>query len=97
MTYRFLSHALMEVAGAAEFYDGEVPGLGADFINELDAAIGRMLQFPEVWGRISDGYRHCKLRRFPYVIIYSIQGKDEILIVSVFHQSRAPMSWKSNL
>lgn len=97
MTYRLLSPALAEIAHAAEYYDREVPGLGADFIDELDAAIGRVVKFPEVWGRIAEGYRHCKFRRFPYAVIYSIQSKGEILVVSVFHQSRAPLSWQDNL
>jgi plasmid stabilization system protein ParE len=97
MNYRLLTPALGEVSDAAEFYDEQVAGLEADFIDELDAAITRILDFPEAWGRISNGYRHCNLRRFPYTVIYSIENAEAILIVSVFHQSRAPLSWKHNL
>ncbi len=97
MKYRLLTPALDEISDAAEFYDEQVPGLGADFIDELDAAITLILQFPEAWGRISKGYRHCNLRRFPYTVIYSIESAEAVLIVSVFHQSRAPFSWKRNL
>ena len=97
MTYRFLSPALEELTEAAEYYEQQVRGLGADFIDEVDSAIGRILLFPEVWSNIADNYRHCSLRRFPYTIIYTIQNKNEILIVSIFHQSRQPLSWKRNL
>lgn len=97
MTYRFLSPALFEIADAAEFYEEQVSGLGADFVGELDKTIGRILQFPEAWGRISEVYRHCHFRRFPFTVIYSLQSGDSVLIVSVFHQSRAPLSWLRNL
>ncbi len=97
MTYRFLSPALTELREAAQYYEDRASGLGADFIAEADAAIDRILRFPETWGRISNRYRQCALRRFPYKVIYTLQGEKEILIVSVFHQSREPQSWQKNL
>jgi len=97
MTYRFLSPALIELTEAAEFYESKVPGLGADFVFEADEAISRVLDFPEAWSRISNDYRHCNFRRFPYTIIYSMHSAEEILIVSVFHLHREPLSWKRNL
>jgi len=97
MSYRFLSPALLEVSEAAEFYEERVAGLGADFLDEVDAAIDRILQFPEAWGRLGRNYRRCSLGRFPYLIIYIIEPTRDILIVSVFHQSREPGSWRENL
>jgi len=96
MSYRFLSPALTELSEAAEFYEKSVPGLGSDFIDEVDAAIERILDFPDAWSRISEDYRHCNLRRFPYTIIYT-RYEGEILIVSIFHLTRDPLSWKRNL
>ncbi len=49
MTYRFLSPVLTEISEAAEFYDEKVPGLGADFVQEVDATIARILDFPDAW------------------------------------------------
>ncbi|MEM7601484.1 MAG: type II toxin-antitoxin system RelE/ParE family toxin, partial [Verrucomicrobiota bacterium] len=66
-------------------------------MSELDAAIKRILKFPEAWGRISKDFRHCNFRRFPYTVIYSIETGSDILIVSVFHQHREPLTWKRNL
>ena len=96
MTYRFLRPALIELTRAAEYYDSQMPGLGADFIVEAESAISRILQFPDAWGQISERYRHCNFRKFPYPIIYTMESA-EILIVSVFHQHRKPMSWTKNL
>ena len=97
MSYRLLTPALMEIREAAEFYEGRVSGLGADFLDEVDASVGRIIQFPGAWGSLGERYRRCNLRRFPYSIIYAIQPNREILIVSVFHQSREPRSWRENL
>lgn len=69
MTYRFLSPALVELTEATQYYEEKVSGLGADFIDEVNAAVDRILAFPDAWGRLSANYRHCNLRRFPYTII----------------------------
>ena len=97
MNFRFLSPALVELAEGAEYYEGKVPGLGADFVDEAESAIARILNYPEAWGRLSDEFRHCNFRRFPYTIVYLVESKEAILIVSIFHQSRKPLSWKRNL
>jgi toxin ParE2 len=97
MKFRFLTPALAEIREAAEFYENRVSGLGVDFLNEVDAAMERILSFPEAWGPLGEKYRRCHLRRFPYSMIYSIQNDEEILVVSVFHQSREPRSWRENL
>ena len=97
MNYRFLTPALTEIREAAEFYENRVPGLGADFLDEVDAAMERILGFPEAWGSLGGRYRRCQLRRFPFSVIYSLQEDEAILVVSVFHQSREPRSWRENL
>jgi len=97
MNYRFLTPALEEIREAAEFYEDRVGGLGADFLDEVDAAMDRIMKFPEAWGNLGGRYRRCNLRRFPYSVIYSMQTDQEVVIVSVFHQSRNPRSWRENL
>ena len=97
MKYRLLTAALLVMREAAEFYEGRVVGLGGDFIMEVESAISRILQFPDAWGRISANYRHCPLRRFPYSLVYTRESEGGLLIISVFHQSREPRSWKRNL
>jgi plasmid stabilization system protein ParE len=94
MNYRFLSPALVELREAAVFYEERVNGLGSDFLDEVDHTVQRILCFPEAWGKIGIDYRRCSLRRFPYLIIYTIVPDGSILIISVFHQSRNPDSWR---
>ena len=97
MTYRFLSPALREATKAAEYYESQVPGLGVDFVEELDTAIDLILRFPNAWARLFEEYRHCSLQRFPFTVIYIVEQDNRILIISVFNQSREPLSWEKNL
>ena len=97
MSYRLLTPALVELRDAADYYEAQVSGLGADFIAEVESTIDRIIKYPEAWSLISAKFRHCHLRRFPHSVIYVVEKDSSILIVSVFHQSRKPLSWKSNL
>ncbi len=97
MTYRFLSPALSELSSAVDYYELQKVGLGSDLLDQVDSTIARILQFPNAWGKLTDRYRHCNLRRFPYTIIYTVMNEEEILIISVFHLQRDPMTWKENL
>lgn len=97
MKFKFLSPALSELSAGSSYYEKEVPGLGFEFINEVESTIIRILKYPNAWSRISEKFRHCNLRRFPFTIIYTQLDEDKILIVSVFHQSRKPDSWTKNI
>ena len=50
---------------------------------------------------VFDGVARIRLalasRRFPYTVVYLVESSGEILIVSVFHQSRNPLAWRRNL
>jgi plasmid stabilization system protein ParE len=96
MTFRFLPPAAREVKEAAKFYEDRVSGLGFDFIAEVRAAIRRIVAQPQAWCPLDDTFRRCRTRRFPYGIIYSVEG-EQVLIVSVMHLHRHPESWRKNL
>ena len=52
MTIRFLSAAEAELGAAARHDDQQVSGLGSDFLDEVEAATGRIRAFPEAWSPI---------------------------------------------
>lgn len=93
MTYRFLAPAKADLAQAVRWYDEAVPGLGLDFLDEVDNAIRRILLQPEAWTRIGPVHRRCRLRRFPFGIIYALE-ESEILVAAVMDLRRHPDSWK---
>ena len=93
MTSRFLSPAQRDVAAAVEHYEGAAVGLGMQFVDELEKTLDRILSQPGAWVLLSERLRRCRMRRFPYGVIYSIEG-ETVLIVSVFHLHRRPESWE---
>ena len=96
MEVRFLSVAEAEFAEAVEYYNREKPGLGVEFAAEIDAAIGRIIDFPEAWPLISQRVRRCRTRRFPFGVLYQLRER-EILIAAIMDLRRDPKSWHDRL
>ncbi|MHC1764503.1 MAG: type II toxin-antitoxin system RelE/ParE family toxin [Verrucomicrobiia bacterium] len=74
---------------AAAFYESQRPGLGATFTIEVEATIQRILQTPEKWRCLEQDVRTCRVRTFPYAILYTLQA-DSVLILAVMHLRREP-------
>jgi plasmid stabilization system protein ParE len=91
--YRFTSSALTELRQATLYYEQRENGLGGTFLNEIEAALNRVLQNPTAWHQLSQRTRRCRTHRFPFGLIYQILV-DEILIVSVMDLRRDPETWK---
>ncbi len=96
MRLRFLSPAESELVAAARFYDKQVSGLGLEFLDKVQHALNVIRKNPELPSHISDSQRRCRLRRFPYGLVYQIRP-DEIVVASVMHLQRHPDYWKKNL
>jgi plasmid stabilization system protein ParE len=89
-----LSEAESDILAAHDWYETKRAGLGADFELCLEAALGRILEFPEaspIWYRNS---RRMILAHFPYGVFYVCKD-DAIFVVAVFHLKRRPISLRS--
>jgi plasmid stabilization system protein ParE len=95
--YRFLTPALLEVEAASQFYETNRPELGREFLDEIDATIQRILANPQAWQALEGEIRRCRLRRFPYGIIYTMLEDESVLVISVMHLHRYPSAWRENL
>jgi plasmid stabilization system protein ParE len=69
-----------EILAAQDWYDERATGLGFEFARMVDAAIG-------------GEYRRVLLRRFPYMLIYTID-ENSVFVLSCFHQRQEPETWK---
>jgi plasmid stabilization system protein ParE len=94
--YRFTSPALAELAQAKLYYEQRENGLGAVFLNEIEAAVKRIIQNPTAWHQMSSRTRRCRTHRFPFGLFYQIRT-DEILITSVVDLRRDPLIWQDLL
>ena len=93
MKAEFHREAEQEFIEASVFYDWRVPGLGESFIAEVERAAELLTQRPEIGQRLDQVFRRMVLRRFPYLLIYSIEP-EKIWIVAVAHQRRRPGYWR---
>ena len=92
MKIQLLEIAQIELDEAVEYYNSESHGLGDEFLLDLLKAIERVSLFPKAWHPFSNSTRRCRLRRFPYGIIYQIQSEE---IIANLH--RKPDYWKERI
>ncbi len=93
MTFSFHPAAEAEFYDSVDFYEEIEPGLGYDFLVEVYSAVQRVIKFPEAWPVFEDKIRRCLLKRFPFGILYSLEG-DKIYILAVMHLHREPGNLK---
>jgi toxin ParE2 len=79
----------------ARGWDGQQsPGLGTEFLDEVDRALEAILRSPQTWPPFTHQTRRFLLHRFPYAIVYHPKS-DLIHIVAVMHLHRKPGYWKN--
>jgi plasmid stabilization system protein ParE len=88
--------ATSELESAADYYERQRRGLGKRFRKAFEAALGRLLHSPKMYGVEVDDIRACPLHRFPYTIYYA-ELQDRIWVIAVAHQHRRPEYWLRRL
>ena len=96
MTYRFLSPAQSDLAQAMDYYERASPGLGLEFLTEVERTVQRIVLNPEAWMKVSANSRRCRTRRFPYGVFYLIHDA-EVVIAGVMDLRRHPDSWRTRI
>jgi len=96
VTARFLEIAEIELDQAVNWYESQAPGLGNAFLIEALSAADRATRFPEAWNPLEVGVRRCRLSRFPYALIYTVE-EGEILVLAVAHLHRRPDYWRDRV
>ena len=62
--------------------------------DEIDRCVTLGAASPEL-GNVYEGhYRWLKLRRFPYLLIFTLTDEETVLTVAVAHERRAPGYWR---
>ena len=96
MNTRFLTPASVELTDAVDYYEDQRPGLGYEFLSEVEAAIDKIMQFPDAWTPLTKRIRRILLKRFPFGLLYNVQD-DTVIIVAVMDLRRNPAHWKDIL
>jgi toxin ParE1/3/4 len=77
---------------AIEYYEARATGQGTEFLTDLEEALERLTRNPESGSSYRHDTRQMLLRRFPFRLIYSIDG-GSIIVIAVAHQRRHPDYW----
>ena len=93
MTFDFHPEAEAELIEAVDFYEKAQPSLGEESSLEVFAAIRSVLSYPDAWPVLEDDVRRCLVHRFPYGVLYSVDG-ELIHVLAVMHLHRHPGYWK---
>lgn len=88
--------AKLEYGDAVEYYEAQEEDLGKKFSYAIWEAIRILESFPEIGEEVRPDIRKILLRRFPYKLIYAIQG-DAIYIIAVAHGHREPDYWTERM
>lgn len=89
----FHTGAEIDLHTAAAYYDRERPGLGRELNQEVEAAIHRIRNSPQMFPIHDEfGTRKCLVPRFPYTVFF-LELEDHIWIAAVAHQKRRPGYW----
>ncbi len=93
MTPSVSPEADQELSEGAVFYAGEADAtLGLAFILEFERALDLLCGNPRLGAPWRNGRRRFPLRRFPYSIVYYLQG-DELRVIALAHHRRRPGFW----
>lgn len=89
MKYKLLikEGAQTDITEGFQQYNKISPLLGDGFLQELDKAFERILSGPEMFAIVYKEIRQMRIRRFPYVISYMIEG-DQVVVLAVLHGHR---------
>jgi plasmid stabilization system protein ParE len=74
---------------AFRWYNEQVPGLGQEFLGELDRVMASIQANPQIHGKVHREMRRALVRRFPYGVFYSVTS-DRIVVVAILHTARDP-------
>lgn len=92
MKVRFLHEADVEFRESARYYEDKALGLGLAFIAEVHRVAAVIASQPSIGSPVDDELRKFMLRRFPYHLIYAVEG-DEVIVTAVAHHKRRPFYW----
>ena len=76
-----------EIASAYKWYEIQKPGLGDEFLDELEKSFNLLKSKPKYFGFINQFQRRLVLEKFPYKIIYEIFD-NKIVIFTVRHSKQ---------
>lgn len=90
---RFHPEAEIELAAEARYYEERSPGLGEQFIREVQSAVELASAFPKIGAPYKYGTRRVFPRKFPFSVVYR-ELAPELVILAIAPFPRKPAYWR---
>jgi plasmid stabilization system protein ParE len=88
--------AVEEAEKATRWYRERSASAAAQFVQEVNHAIDRILAAPNRWPAGPRGTRKFLLRRFPFAVVYR-ELPSALQVLAVAHGHRRPGYWKTRI
>jgi plasmid stabilization system protein ParE len=79
---------------AYRWYNEQLPGLGDDFLAEVERTIETIRTNPETNRKLHREFRRALTRRFPYGVFYAVRD-SRIVVFAILHTARDPRLWRN--
>lgn len=101
MRIRFVRSVEPELLEIRDWYEDRKSGLGSEFLQEVSSRLELVEENPERFpaeetNLSSRDIRRCRLKKFPYRIIYEFIP-NELRVLAIAHGSRQPGYWSERL
>lgn len=93
---RLRPEAEQDLVEAATWYEVNQPGLGQQFLDEVQETLSSISEQPLAYTLVYRSVRRALLSRFPFGVFY-VMSDPTLIVVAVLHGSRHPHSWKGRL
>ncbi len=88
--------AQAELEAAVDYYEGQRPGLGADFVARVQEVFDRITALPQMHAIVRADIRKAVVLRFPYCV-YCRADDTRVEVIAVFHSRRDPAVWQARI
>ncbi len=82
-----------DLAEAHAWYEGQRPGLGDEFLDEVGTTFARITEAPLRHPIVHRETRRALTRRFPFAIFY-VAAPERVVVLAVLNQARDPERWR---
>lgn len=90
---RIRPEAERDLEKAFSWYEEQRPGLGREFVAELDKVYERLAETPYIYADVYRGVRRALLRRFPVGVFYLVT-ENEVCVLAVVDIARDLTVWQ---
>jgi plasmid stabilization system protein ParE len=93
LSVTFRRAARAEFIEAAAWYESQRPGLGVEFIAEIERCVDAAAERPTTYAAIDKNVRRVVANRFPFSVYFRAEER-RIVVMAVFHGRRDPAIWQ---